>query len=141
MTDVQLADLVETFPPVYTKGIQTIFSGKYEFFEEASDENEKLPPGRGNYFKHQNFYHRALRVINDLIILDEAGSGKSCSVLGFTEYVLRENRKFQLNPLEGDPYVRYLNKVIILVNGPSHKFEVTNQLVCKCSDGHYDAEA
>jgi hypothetical protein len=119
-----------------TPGIQTIITAKKEYSELASDPQEKTPaPGQG--YKHQRFYWRFLRSFSDLLIMDEAGVGKSCSVLGFVEEVLRERQKAQLTPLEADPLLAYFARVIILVPGESQRYDAINQLVCKCSNGHY----
>jgi len=136
--DIQLTDLLESYPPSNTPGFQTLISAKQEFAEMASDPGERLPPGRGQYFKHQKFTHRYLRAYDELVILSETGTGKSCEVLGFIEYTRRELEKAKIDPTTADEKAAHFKRVIVLVNGKTQKSEFKNQLVCKCSDGHYE---
>lgn len=137
--DVELADLLESYPPVSTPGFQTLITAKKEFTELASDTRERLPPGRGQYFKHQKFTHRFLRAYDDLVVISETGTGKSCEVQGFTEYTRKELDKAKINPAQADEKAAHFKRVIILVRGRTQKDETKNQLVCRCSDGHYES--
>lgn len=138
--EIQLADLLESYEPATTPGFQTLITAKEEFRELASPAVEKLPPGRGKYFKHQKFYHRYMRVYGNIIIIDETGTGKSCSVTGFTEYTRKELEKAKINPNNADEKAGHFNKVVALFKGSSQKSEFNNQLVCRCSDGHYETD-
>lgn len=136
--DIQLVDMLESYPPALTPGFQTLLTAKKEFSELASDLHERLPPGRANFFKHQRFTHRFLRAYDDVLLTSETGSGKSCEVIGFVEFCHRELEKAKLDPTKADEKVAHFKKVVILVKGPTQKSEFRNQLVCKCSDGHYE---
>ncbi len=136
--ELQLSDMIELYPPVSTPELQKHISAKQEFLELASSYTERLPPGRGKYFNHQKFYHRYLRNANDLLILDEPGTGKSCSVIGFTEYVIKEREKELANPGSGDPKVAHIRRIVILCKGDTHRDEIKNQIICRCSDGRYE---
>jgi hypothetical protein len=136
--DIQLSDMLESYPPATTPGFQTLLSAKQEFRELASDPAERLPPGRGQYFKHQKFTHRFLRAYDDLVVIDETGTGKSCSILGFAEYTRKELDKAKIDPSSADEKAAHFKRVIVLVKGPTQKNEFKNQLVCKCSDGRYE---
>jgi hypothetical protein len=136
--DIQLSDMLESYPAATTPGFQTLMTAKHEFAELASDVNERLPPGRGKYFKHQKFTHRMLRIVDDLLILSETGTGKSCEVQGFTEYTRSELDKARVDPSTADEKVAHFKRVIVLVAGPTQKNEFRTQLICKCSDGHYE---
>ena len=138
---IQLSDLLEDYPSAMSPGFQTIITAKKEFAELASSANERLPPGRGKYFKNQRFYHRFMRAYDDLLIIDEAGTGKSCSVLGFPEWASKEMEKAKITPLTADQKLAHFKRVIILVKGPTQKNEIRNQLICKCSDGHFETPA
>ncbi|CAH6419610.1 VV D6-like helicase [uncultured virus] len=120
-----------------TPGFQTLITAKEEFAEMASDPGEQLPQGQGQFYKHQKFTLRYLRAYDDLIILDETGTGKSCSVLGFTEYTRAELEKAKVDPTRADEKAAHFKKVVVLVKGPTQKNEFKNQLICSCSDGHY----
>ena len=136
--DIQLADMLESYPSPMTPGFQTLLSAKKEFAELAAKPNDRLPPGRGKFFPHQKFTHRFLRTNNRLAVIDETGTGKSCSVLGFIEYTRKEFEKAKINPYNADERVAHYKQVVILVKGPTQKNEFRNQLICKCSDGRYE---
>lgn len=137
--DIQLSDMLESYPSSMTPGFQTLITSKKEFSELSSNPIDRLPPGRGQYFKHQKFTHRFLRAYDHLIILSETGTGKSCETLGFTEYVRKEVEKAKIDPLMADEKVAHFKKFIILVKGRTQKDELRLQLACKCSDGHYES--
>lgn len=136
--DIQLADMLVSYPPATTPGFQTLISAKEEFIEMSSDTRERLPPGRGKYFKHQKFMLRFLRAHEKVLILDATGTGKSCSVLSFCEYTRKELEKAKVDPTGADERNAHFKRVIVLVKGPTQKNEFKNQLVCKCSDGRYE---
>lgn len=136
--DIQLEDMLESYPGVVTPGFQTLITAKKEFSEMASDPRERLPPGRGNFFKHQKFTHRYLRAYDDLVVIDETGTGKSCSIIGFLEYTRRQLELSKINPAAADEKAAHFKRVIILVKGPTQKNEFRNQLACRCSDGRYE---
>jgi len=124
--NIELSDFLESFPSIYNENIQEQITSKYEFLELSSTMNESKPSKRGEYYKHQKLYHRYLRNVNRFLILDETGTGKSCSVLGFMEEV----RKARDSPNK-DFRLSYLTKNIII---GAQKNEIKNQLICKCSD-------
>ena len=135
--DIQLADLLETYPSNMTYGIQSLITGKKEFKELENEVKETLELGRGKYFKHQKFTHRYLRLYNELLVISETGTGKSCEVIGFLEYALKEMTKREKDRRDGDLKVSKYERVIILVSSKTQKEEVTKQIIEKCSDGRY----
>lgn len=139
-SNIELADMLESYPSPMTPGFQTIITAKKEFSNLASDSNERLPPGRGHYFKHQKYTRSLLRAVDNLIILSETGTGKSCEFLSFAEYTRKELEKAKIDPRKADEKAAHFTKVIILVKGPTQKNEIKNQLVCRCSDGHYETD-
>ena len=52
MDNIELEDLVYTYPPYNVENIQTLISGKEEFREIAGLPSEP-PPKRGELFRHQ----------------------------------------------------------------------------------------
>jgi len=135
---IQLSDMLESYPSPMTPGFQTLITAKKEFQEAASFVGEKKPKGKGfQPFAHQKATHRFLRAYKDLLILSETGTGKSCEVLGFTEYAREELEKAKVNPANADEKAGHFKRVIVLVKGPAQKNEFRNQLACKCSDGNY----
>lgn len=136
--EIELVDLLESYPPTSTPGFQTRISAKKEFAELASDIAERLPPGRGQYYKHQKFTHRFLRAYDRLVILSETGTGKSCEAIGFIEYTRKEMEKARLDPATADEKASHFKRVVVLVGGSTQKSEFRRQVACKCSDGRYE---
>lgn len=135
--DVQLSDLLESYPSSMTPGFQTLLTAKKEFYELASDPNERLPPGKGQYFKHQKLSHRFLRAYDKYVVLSETGTGKTCEIDGFIEYIFSEVSKNKLSPGSGDEKASHFKRAVCLFKGSTQKNEIRSQIICKCSDGHY----
>lgn len=135
--DLNLADMLESYPNAMTPGFQTLITAKKEFRELASEPNEKLPPGLSQPFKHQKFTQRFLRAYDDLLIASETGSGKSFEFGIYGEWVLNEIQKAKKDPRRADEKASHFKKVVILVKGNTHKNEIKNQIVCKFSGDKY----
>ena len=133
--ETQLDELLEEYPSVTTPGYQTLFSAKPEFRFLASSSVERLQSGRGQKFKHQELIQRALRTLDDLFIIDQTGTGKSCTVIGFTEYAYDQFLLGRTNSTVVDEHVGHFKRTIVLVHGPVQKAEFENQLVCRCTTG------
>jgi hypothetical protein len=93
--DINLEDFIESYQSVYTNHFQKLISSKKEFNELKPDIEKLKKLNRGEYYNHQIFYHRYLRIYDDLLIMDATGTGKSCSVMGFTELVTKEVDKLK----------------------------------------------
>lgn len=135
---LQLSDLIESYPDVDDQHFQSKITAKKEFAELSSNPTEKLPPIRGSLYKDQKLISRFLRVYDTLLLINEPGTGKSCSVLGFTEYALKQHDLYQTDPSKADPKVAHLRRAIILGKGKTHLTVLQNQLECACSDGRFD---
>lgn len=136
--DIQLSDMLESYPPVMTPGFQTLITAKKEFSELASDPVERKQEGNKFIpFKHQKFTHRFLRAYDDLILISETGTGKSCESLGFIEYTRKELEKAKIDPTKADEKAAHFKRVVVLVKGRTQENEFKTQLVCNCSDGKY----
>jgi hypothetical protein len=133
--ELGLVDLLESYPSAYNAKIQQKVTDKHEFAELASPLEETLPPGRGQFYYHQKLYQRYMRVYDRLLIMDATGTGKTCSVLGFPERV----RKERLKPIgSADKRLSQYKRSVILVKNEHLINEFKKQLVCRCSDGHYE---
>lgn len=141
LEDIQLSDMFESYEQQSTPGFQSYITRKQEFAELASYPNEVLPKSEAFVpFLHQKFTHRILRAYPGLFIISETGSGKSCEVLGFTEFALDQLKKAKLNVGVVDDKVSHFRKVVVLVKNKTLKNDFRNQVICKCSDGHYITE-
>jgi len=88
---------------------------------EASEDPEKLN-GPGTYYKHQILVQRLMNDLDKLFIIHEPGSGKTCTVIGYTELLKKDS-----NVIDG----------IIYITSPRLIQSVKNQILCKCTNGTY----
>ena len=59
MENLELDELVYTYPEYHEKGFQTLISAKEEF-REVSGLTYEAPPRRGELFRHQKFIKRLM---------------------------------------------------------------------------------
>jgi hypothetical protein len=135
----QLEDLLAYYPPSDTSHIQTIFTSKKEFNELKSSANEP-PPKKGEFFKHQKLIQRFMRAVDKLLILHEAGTGKTCTMLAVSEFYEMMSRT-----LEGmsDSLLRQgfpIKKTYVIVRNEILRDEFINQLVCTCTIAKYETK-
>lgn len=135
----QLEDLLAFYPPQDTPDIQTLFTAKKEFNELKATSNES-PPKRGGLFKHQRLIQRFMRAIDKLLIIHEAGTGKTCTMLAVSEFY-----EIMSRTLEGmnDSLLRQgfpIKKTYVIVRNDILKDEFINQLVCTCTVEKYETK-
>jgi hypothetical protein len=128
----QLEDLLAFYPPSDKPKIQTLFTAKQEFNELASPPNE-APPKRGEYYNHQKLIQRFMRAIDKLLILHEAGTGKTCTMISVGEFyeMISQTLEGMTNSLLRQSFP--IRKTYVLIRNPLLKDEFYNQLVCVCS--------
>lgn len=134
-----LAERLQTYPNPDTPGFQTLFTAKQEFQELGSILNEPVPP-RGSYFRHQLLVQRALRFLPRLLLMHRTGTGKTCAIIAFTEYVRALYETNAMQKIQPPPMNSNLRNVFILVRGPTLKNEFQQQLICRCTRGQYETE-
>lgn len=129
-TNIELSDLLASYPPQNNPQIQSIITAKKEFSILSARAKEVVPKIRGQYLNHQLFVQRYLRAYDDLFLIHETGTGKTCAMVAFTEWLNAEKEKG-----------KYIKLVYVLVKRKTQKNEFKNQLVCRCSvPGKYDTE-
>ena len=72
---------------------ETIFRKK-EFYTERLDKTESIPTERGILMKHQRIIARFLSshtLYNELLLVHQMGTGKTCSAIGAIEQIKGEN--------------------------------------------------
>ena len=88
MTDnlhnIELDDLVYSYPDDRIPGFQTEISSKEEFRQLASSISEDVP-NRGEFFKHQLLIHRYMLIYDRLLLIHRTGTGKTCAAGGTSE--------------------------------------------------------
>jgi hypothetical protein len=61
-----------------------MISAKKEFEElRPTNDNVKI----GKFFKHQVLIKLYMKIYDNLCIMDEPGTGKTCAIIAFAEYV------------------------------------------------------
>jgi len=140
MENIQLEDLVYTYPKYNDANIQTLITAKEEFREVSATATESVPK-KGQLFKHQKYLKRLMLQYDNQLVAWATGSGKSCGLFSVSEHyktlaaALEEIREINLNtPLP--PYKR----AYILVKGQTLIDDLKYQLLCKCTDGDYITE-
>jgi hypothetical protein len=138
-TNFQLEDLLAFYPPQDTPKIQTLFTAKQEFNELKASTTEPVPK-KGEFFKHQKLVQRLMRAVDKLLILHEAGTGKTCTMLSVSEFyeMISQTLMGMTNSLlrQGFP----IKKTYVLVRNDILRDEFINQLVCTCTVDKYETK-
>ncbi len=136
MDQLELEDLVYTYPNINEPGFQTKISAKKEFKEVGALVSESIPKP-GGLFRHQEFIKRFMRQYDEQLIFHQTGTGKTCSTIGVVEYYKKIAEEL-VETLSNDdiPY----KKAVVLVKGDSLANEFKKQLLCVCTDGDYITE-
>ena len=109
----------------YEDDFYEVIYKKKEFYENRLENFEQIPKKIGSLMKHQKLIARFFSsntLYDELLLLHEMGTGKSCSAVGAIEQI-REEGTF-LGAL-------YLAKGDSLINN------FVNELIFKCTDGRY----
>lgn len=120
-------DSNEIFNPYDDNFYQNIFHKK-EFYDEKLDRIEEFPEEVGGLLKHQKIISRFFSSrtdYNELLLVHEMGTGKSCSAIGAIEEIKNSG---------GFRKALYLAKGEALINN------FINELIFKCTDGRYIPE-
>ena len=140
MENMELEDLVYTYPDYYDENIQTLITSKEEFREVSGTSTEAVPK-KGELFKHQKFLKRIMLQYDNQMVIWETGSGKACGFFSVTEHykiLAGSLEEIRLNTTKGllPPYKR----AYVLVKGQNLIDDLKFQLLCKCTDGDYMTE-
>ena len=128
-----LNDFLATYPPVNAEHFQTLISAKKEFNELPSGVSEPTPK-KGDLYQHQEFFKRYMKNYNDILNISSGGTGKTCTVVGFVEYLISEHVK-AINPT-----VSHFKRAVILLKGPTLINEYKYQIACKCTKDLYQSD-
>lgn len=130
---MQLEDFLVNYPDPNDNNIQELVTAKKEFNElGATAMNERSRLVRyplGDFYPHQELRGRFIRVTPRMFVLDEAGSGKSASMIRISE-------EFRQRLQENKPDA-FIKKAIVLVKGPTLEREFRYQILCVATDGRY----
>ena len=118
----------DIFNPYDTNFYQSIFN-KEEFYDKKLTKYEDFPKNIGDLMKDQELISRffsSYTLYDELLLVHEMGSGKSCSAIGAIENIRSEDGGFK--------GVLYIAKGEGLINN------FVNELIFKCTDGRYIPE-
>jgi len=140
--NLELDELFYSYPDIDEPNFQTLISAKEEF--RTLEASRKEPPTKqGEFFNPQKLVHRYLKIYDRLYVMAKAGTGKTCTVGGFTE----QAKHIFLSGLHSyvkeytNKGVGHIKRVYYLVKGPSTEDEVKRQLACVCSpEGEYNTK-
>lgn len=136
---IGLSDLFYYYDDINSPNFQTLITARKEFNELGATKHDKAPK-RGELYPHQELIKRYLLQYDRLFIIARAGTGKTGSVIGFTE----ANKQAIYDGLSGYindyilPQRTSIRKVYILVKGPTIMNEIKKAIVCTHSrEGDY----
>jgi hypothetical protein len=110
----------------YDGAFNNVIFHKNEFYENRLDKVEDFPRERGGLMKHQISIARYLSshtMYNQLLLVHEMGTGKTCSVVGAIEHIRHEDSSF--------------DGAMIFASGEPLLDNFNNELVFKCTGGEY----
>ena len=139
MDNIQLEDLVYTYPPYNVSGIQTLITAKEEFREVAGTVSESVPI-RGQLYRQQKFLKRLMIQYDQQLVTWNAGVGKLCGYIAVTEYykaIVDALEILRKNSLQPNTLLPPYKRAYILVKGQNLIDETKSQILCKCTDGDY----
>ena len=121
---------MEEFIPIYPEqndpNIQDIITKKFEFLIKNAKLREPEPI-RGKTYNHQDFFKRYMEFTDEIFVLDDPGTGKSCNFINVANY-----RK---------KYRSIYRRAFVIEKGKSAKNEMKNEIVYKCSvEGEYETD-
>jgi hypothetical protein len=122
-------EFTEDFLNLYPDNFEETIYKKKEFYDEKLESSEPFPDSKGTLMKHQKIISHFLSshtMYDQLLLLHEMGTGKSCSSIGAIEKIKNENNSF--------------TGAMIFARGSGLLNNFINELVFKCTDGRYIPE-
>lgn len=119
----------ELIPELYDVPLEQTIIDKKEFWSLRLPKYENKPENPGQLMKHQLILQRFLSdytPYDEILLLHEPGTGKTCSTVGIIEGCLRNKLGFK--------------KALILAKGKPILDNYLNELVFVCTDGRYIPE-
>ena len=135
MENLELDQLVYSYPDSTQEQFQTLVSAREEF-REVSGRIKEPAPRKGELFRHQKFIQRFMRQYDSQFIIHQVGTGKGCAVISVAQHyraVLNSLESIRNDNSLHAPYKR----AYVLVKGQTLIDEFKYQILCKCTDGDY----
>ena len=137
--DLDIADFLPKYPNIepfenalfnpYEEDFYESIYKKKEFYDERLEKVEAFPSNPGVLMNHQKLIARFLSsytIYDQLLLVHEMGTGKTCSAVGAIEQIREEHYGF--------------TGALYLARGESLINNFINELIFKCTDGRYVPE-
>lgn len=125
----KVSDYLPHYPHPMNRDFQMLLSRKREFAMLHSRMGETV--SEGDLYYHQKFVRMYLSHYDRLFLVSEPGTGKTCSVVSFCEYVVR------LKFLEVDNALSNIKRFIIVVRSTFHVYNIRQMIAKVCSADFY----
>src|SRR5579883_1392164 len=143
--NLQLEDLVYTYPAYNDPLVQTKISAKEEFKEISGLPSEAVPK-REQLYRHQKVFNRLMRQYDNQLVIYSPGVGKSIAVISVVEYykaiadALEELRQVSASSPNSNIPNPPFKRAYVLVRGQTLIDEFKFQIICKATNGEYITE-
>lgn len=121
-----ITDFLPVYPDINDEDFGFNIYRKKEFYNEKLERIEPVPTVAGQLLKNQKIMARYMSSntpYDNMLIVNEMGTGKSCLTTGIIEQIRKENKGFK--------------KAIILARGEGIINNFKNEIVFKCTSGEY----
>lgn len=128
---MKIEDFIPFYPYPNDENISGSISDMKQFQEKRLEPIESIPEVRGNLMNHQHIISRLLSSTtpyNELLLVHEMGTGKTCSAISVVEQHIRENN-YQITDKFRSAYIFTKNQQLL----DNFKMELIN----KCTSGKY----
>lgn len=116
--------------------IQQYISSKKEFTELETSIDDVLQDSEiPKVYKHQLLMRRLLLYLDEFLVIDDTGTGKTCNITIFIEMVYWIRMTYLETGIDR-PYSHF-KRALILVKGEAQRNQIIQQIVCVCSKGQY----
>ena len=129
MENDDITDFLPTYPDIEQSDFSFDIYRKKEFYNEKLEQIEEIPKVAGQLLRNQKImarYMSSRTPYDNILIVNEMGTGKTCLTIGIIEQIKRENNGFK--------------KAVILARGEGIINNFKNEIVFRCTSGQYIPE-
>ena len=129
---MKIEDFIPFYPYTGDDNLSGSIGDMKQFQEKRLEPNESIPEIRGSLMNHQHIVSRLLSSTtpyNELLLVHEMGTGKTCSAISVVEQHIRENN-YQITDKFRSAYIFTKNQQLL----DNFKMELIN----KCTSGKYE---
>jgi hypothetical protein len=123
MCSFPLTDFIPIYPSQNEPDFQYLITAKKEFNELETSSEERLI---GKLFRHQKMISRYMREYERLLLIHEAGTGKTCTFVSITEFYRLHSNLYK--------------KAYILERNEPTKNDFQRQIMNICAKGQFEKE-